>query len=166
MKFFQPEFSRAVFFIGFIVAAGTVSADGRYKLSDNGAEVRDSRTGLIWQRCAGGASWDGRVCAGDSAYVTHEGALSAAREVAESSGIPWRLPNIKELASLVEYHLTDPAIDLAIFPGPSGYFWSSTPVIGDSPGKTAMLVDFRDGRVSSYFRNRQASSYRLVRNTP
>jgi len=40
----------------------------------------------------------------------------------------WRLPNIKELLSLVEYEKKDPVIDTGFFPGVKAgdVFWSST----------------------------------------
>ncbi len=53
----------------------------------------------------------------------------------------WRLPNIKELQSIVDYGVRPPpAIDKTIFPNTSvGTYWSST-TCADSPGK-AWYVD-------------------------
>ena len=39
----------------------------------------------------------------------------------------WRLPNVKELSSIVDYDIYNPAIDTTYFPGTMlPYYWSST----------------------------------------
>jgi hypothetical protein len=39
----------------------------------------------------------------------------------------WRLPNKKELRSIVDNHAVDPSIDTAVFPAtPAQLFWSSS----------------------------------------
>jgi hypothetical protein len=60
----------------------------------------------------------------------------------------WRLPNIKELMSLVDYGQLNPAVDPSV-PGAtqSGFYWSATTLAGD-PGN-AWLVDFDNGFVGS-----------------
>lgn len=35
--------------------------DSRYELLNDGKEVRDKKTGLIWQRCSLGQIWDGKL---------------------------------------------------------------------------------------------------------
>lgn len=58
----------------------------------------------------------------------------------------WRLPNIKELQSLVDYGVYSPAIDSSKFPnGQSDYYWSGTTYV-DGSG-FAWIVDFFDGSV-------------------
>ena len=49
--------------------AGCPSQPGRFV--PNGAEVIDSRTGLIWARCSVGQSWDGSACTGNANRYTH-----------------------------------------------------------------------------------------------
>ncbi len=100
--------------------------------------MTDTRTGLVWQRCSAGQSWSGGTCSGSAATYTHEAALAYAQS---QSG--WRLPNVKELASLADRsrHDPDPAIDTDAFPGtPSDWFWSSSPYAGDAGN--AWLVSF------------------------
>ncbi|MFP8781072.1 DUF1566 domain-containing protein [Hydrogenophaga sp. RWCD_12] len=90
--------------------------------------VSDAWTGLQWRRCEEGRVWSGSTCTGNPATFTHEQALAHARVQAG-----WRLPNIKELASLTDLAVGGAAaIHPAAFPGASGTFlWSSSPYAGD-----------------------------------
>jgi hypothetical protein len=102
--------------------AGPAHGQARYSYSTDGSEVTDSQTGLVWQRCSQGQSWSGSTCTGSASLHTHEQALALAK--AQS---PWRLPNVKELSSLVDVGRISPSIDTTAFPGaPSNAFWSST----------------------------------------
>jgi hypothetical protein len=58
----------------------------------------------------------------------------------------WRLPNIKELMSLVDYGQLNPAVDPSV-PGAkqSGFYWSATTFAGNP--NFAWLVLFSDGGV-------------------
>jgi Protein of unknown function (DUF1566) len=77
------------------------------------------------------------------------------------SATGWRLPNVKELASLADKGCQSPAIDSTAFPStPSSWYWSSSPYVGYSGN--AWNVGFGGGLVSGY--NRYGSSQvRLVR---
>ena len=102
--------------------------------SGNGSTLTDNTTGLIWQRCASGQSWTGSSCAGTATTSAWAAAVSGA-----PAG--WRLPNVKELESMVERRCASPAVDAGAFPGmPSVSFWSSTP---------GWAVSFSDGSVGS-----------------
>lgn len=130
----------------------------------NGAEVTDKRTGLIWKRCSEGQSWSGSTCTGKATIHTHEAALALAK-AANTSDSPsgWRLPNVKELASLADKGCQSPAIDSTAFPAtPSEWYWTSSPYVGNS--SYAWFVFFYWGHVSSGS-NRSGSSVhvRLVR---
>lgn len=125
--------------------------DSRYR--DNGDQtVTDLATGLIWKRCAEGLS--GTDCTiGTVSPFTWQQALQHA-----ASNAPWRLPNKKELASLVEQSCNDPSINSRFFPNtPSRVFWSSSPYADDSYGAW-----FVDGHVSVGYKGAQAY-VRLVR---
>lgn len=88
----------------------------------NGAEVTDKRTGLTWMRCSEGQAWSGSTCTGSATTHTHEAALALAQ-----AATGWRLPNVKELASLADRGCQNPAIDSTAFPAtPSNSFWSSS----------------------------------------
>lgn len=135
-----------------------------YTISTDGSEVTDTKTGLIWRRCAEGMTWSGVTCVGTASTYTHNAALQRATTQAGSVG--WRLPNIKELSSIVDRSLTNPAIDRTTFPAtPSNLFWSASPFV--STPSSAEVVDFGVGVVGGTNTNRNdpARPYylRLVR---
>lgn len=73
--------------------------------------VTDAVTGLIWQKSyASNKTW--------------QEALAYCEELGYAGQTDWRLPNVNELASLINYEIYSPASD---FPGmPSEVFWSSS----------------------------------------
>jgi hypothetical protein len=134
------------------------------RFTDSGdGTVTDTVTGLMWKRCAEGQSWDGVTCAGSAPAMTWHGALQAAESATFASHGDWRLPNIKELGSIVERQCVDPAINLAVFPAaPSSHFWSGSPYAGDS--YSAWGVYFYYGYGNGSGKGYGFSSYvRLVR---
>jgi len=72
----------------------------------------------------------------------------------------WRLPNAKELGSLVEIACTYPAINDVRFPGSLGAVWTSSNLVVDL--SQAGVVDFVLGNVN-YFDKSVSFSVRLVR---
>lgn len=101
--------------------------------------VRDSRTGLMWDRCALGQS--GSACAGAASTLTWQAALDAAATFGIYKGYnDWRLPNIKELRSLVEECRVNPSINEFAFPNtPTSYFWSGSPYAGAASSAWSVL---------------------------
>ena len=101
------------------------------RFTDNGdGTVTDGATRLQWQRCSEGQAWSGGTCAGTATAHTWQAALQLAAAASYAGQSDWRLPNTKELASIVEQACYDPAIDLAVFPGTHSSFWSSSPYAG------------------------------------
>jgi len=92
---------------------------------------------------------------------THEAALVRAASEAANTGVAWRLPNVKELASIVDKGVSNPAIDGAAFPTtPASYFFSATP--DATLTYIVWIVSFNTGSVSGG--NRSVPEYvRLVR---
>lgn len=92
--------------------------------------VSDQQTGLMWKRCSEGQN--GTDCSTGSAQTFNwQAALQQAQTVNSNGGFAdyndWRLPNIKELRSIVEIQCIDPAINLGVFINtPSVVFWSSS----------------------------------------
>ncbi len=122
----------ATLLLACLLGALPVAASAQpFTISADGSEVTDQKTGLIWRRCAEGMNWDGLTCAGVAATFTHEAALQRAVAQAANASTAWRLPNIKELFSIVDESRSIPAIDLATFPAsPSNQFWSASIVDG------------------------------------
>lgn len=143
---------------------------GRNDLLDNGdATIRDRATGLTWaQADSGDASM--------KAYLGHsrrrDGSLDWGEALRYCASLElggerdWRLPNAKELQSIVEYART-PAIDPLFritattneaeerdFP----YFWTSTTHLdGPAPGTDAVYFAF--GQALGYMRPRGEFRY-------
>lgn len=91
--------------------------------------VTHKPSGLTWKSCPEGIS--GPKCGeGKAISVDWQGALSALASmnaVGFAGFSDWRLPNIKELQSIVEISCSAPSINEAIFPStPADWFWSST----------------------------------------
>jgi pimeloyl-ACP methyl ester carboxylesterase len=106
--------------------------------------VTHKPTGLMWKRCLEGAS--GLDCTGE-APSTHS--WQAALQLAEGSTFAghddWRLPNIKELASIVELGCYGPVINLGVFPNdPGPMVWSGSPDAFLRPDM-AWAIDFYYG---------------------
>lgn len=105
--------------------------DSLYTISDDGTTVTDNRTGLTWLRCMVGQSGSG--CTGGTREVKSWGDALAAASQANTNNLhghnDWRLPNIKELFSLVEQCQESgrPSINETVFPNTNpGPAWSST----------------------------------------
>lgn len=113
-------------------------ATGPYLIAATGQEVTDSRTGLVWRRCVEGMTWDGTTCTGSPFFGMWQHALQLSVAEAHRTGQAWRLPNVKELASLVDRSATalSPeamAIDPVAFPAtPNFQAWSSSPWATDA----------------------------------
>ncbi len=152
------SWSLCVAALGMTLTAWTpAQAQSRYTFSTDGSEVTDTQTGLTWRRCSTGQTWSGTSCVGGLTVLTHEGALAYA---ATQTG--WRLPNIKELRSLVDENKTFPSLDTVAFPGTATTaYWSSTPDVQLS--SSAWSVDFAQGAVRSTGRNTFGVLVRLVR---
>ena len=108
--------------------------------------VTDTKTGLIWKLCSEGQA--GADCSVGAAktYRWKRALLQAkAVNVKGFAGYrDWRLPNIKELRSIVEYQCVSPAINTMIFANAiSNIYWSSSPYAGN--GYSAWTVGFNDG---------------------
>lgn len=114
--------------------------------------VLDVRTGLTWSLCLYGQAYDAsnNSCTGSPTVVNDWSvALNAQDNFSHGGVTDWRLPNIKELATIVEYACFDPAIRTEIFPEtPSAPFWTNTADAEDvDPSALALgrYIDFYDG---------------------
>lgn len=123
------------------------AALGAQRFTDNGdGSVTDTVTGLMWLKDAGclpAANWataiaEANALAGGACGLTDG-----------SKAGDWRLPNLKELESLVDASAADPALT----PGnpftrvSTGIYWSSTSYFGGVNGSpSAFAIRMEDGR--------------------
>lgn len=87
--------------------------DSRYTTSNE--TVTDVATGLMWHRCVIGQVWQNGQCIGDYENFTWQQALQAGETNNLAGYTDWRLPNIKELNSLIDRSCTDPAYNIRAF---------------------------------------------------
>jgi len=167
--------ARALALVACTLAAGSAQAqaqvcndriafatpNGRFADNGNGTAT-DSRTGLTWQRCPVGFTFDDggtqalaqddRCMPGAASTFTWQQALQDAAALNLAGGhagfTDWRLPNIKELASIVETRCAGPSINLATFPGtPStAVFWSASHQVGPPTLVSVQAIDFGTGQ--------------------
>jgi hypothetical protein len=99
-------------------------------------EVRDNYTGLVWQQGYSPATmaW--------SAAATYCSSLAL-------NGNTWRVPSIRELATLVDEAQVAPAINRTMFPNTqfgsrsNNWYWASHAAVGNAAASWA--INFDDG---------------------
>lgn len=143
---------------------------------DNGnGTVTDTGTGLMWKRCAENQVWDGSNCKDilypkpneiPPIYLDWMSAIEWAQSVNSGTGgrnlgyTDWRVPNIKELNSIVEDQCYGPSINSNVFPNSPWGFWSASP----DGGTSAWRVNFYYGDAETKSKNDGYTNVRLVRN--
>jgi Caspase domain/Protein of unknown function (DUF1566) len=77
---------------------GKIVIDGFEILDDSmlgkGSLARDLKTGLIWQRCGVGQTWDGGACTGQLNKYNFSDAVKLSTNA-------WRVPTVRELSTLI-----------------------------------------------------------------
>lgn len=133
------------------------------RFEQHGDQVIDLRSGLVWQRCSAGQTWVGSTCTGAASLYSLTDAFGLALQAnPHNNPSGWRLPNVKELASLLDMGCRAPAIDAAVFPAtPPRTTWSSTPDVRHA--NVAWTVDFARGHVSASTGMANPLPVRLVR---
>lgn len=110
--------------------------------------VTDLGTGLIWQK------------QDDNTKRIWQGALSFCESLTLGGSSDWRLPNIKEIGSIVDYTTITPAIDSRVFVSASDLYWSATTVAEDTTG--AWTMGFQSG-IESYISKASPAYVRCIR---
>lgn len=146
-------------------AVGESAGVNSFMFLGSGSSVLDKRTGLTWKRCLEGQRFDDNKtpifftddsCKGNSSLFSRQDALLYVKKAKS-----YRLPNIKELASLVELKCFNPAINLMTFPNqPNEWVWSATYVNLDYSQSNALGIRFESGLVG--FNGSKRSGIRLV----
>jgi PKD repeat protein len=147
---------------------GTVTKPS-LQVSADEQTVFDPRTGLEWKRCVEGMSATVipgstlYTCTGTPSPLTHEDALLLANKL----GNGWRVPNVKELFSIIDRNSTNSVINDFAFPatpadGNARLHWTSTPT--DSSGTSIVGIVFFTPTIGISNTSRTAGlSVRLVR---
>jgi len=129
-------------------------------LTDNGnGTVTDHSTGLMWQQ-------------GEPGSMTRAAALNYCENLSfplTNGFTDWRLPNIKELVSLVDYSVANytnliPAFNRTFFPNAveGVYYWSSTrAIVGANTGE--WVVASWDGELANGASSTSTCNVRCVR---
>ncbi|MBZ5640336.1 MAG: DUF1566 domain-containing protein [Acidobacteriia bacterium] len=140
---------------GASIACATTGQDGEYQMgtavsprfTDNGnGTVRDNLTGLIWLKnanCFGAINWANALAA---ANTLESGACGLTDGSVAGN---WRLPNIRELQSLLDYGHSNPAL-------PPGYPFTDVQIYDYASSTTyalalqnAWIVNFSGGDIAS-----------------
>ncbi len=123
------------------------------RFTDNGdGTVTDNLTGLIWLKnanCFKKRTWD-------NALIDCNGFSSGSCGLTDGSRAgDWRLPNVKELQSLMDYGEYNPALpSVHPFTGvQSSYYWSSTAYVGstDLDWGVSLYNGFVSGLDNTYY---------------
>ncbi|CAK8716617.1 MAG: Protein of unknown function (DUF1566) [Candidatus Electronema aureum] len=120
-----------------ICKSTTIVASTNHLVGGSDGTVTDSKTKLMWKRCPEGFNYSSAnntcaAAAGTASLYTWSNALArpgVANATKFANYENWRLPNIKELQSIVEEQCYNPAINLTIFPSTSiSSVWSNSPL--------------------------------------
>lgn len=93
---------------------------------DKGYYVIDLKNRVEWLKCSVGQIWENENCTGDPVKLTLNDAKNLTDQVSIELGGEWRLPNKRELMSLICKHCENVKIDESVFPDtPAEIFWTS-----------------------------------------
>jgi hypothetical protein len=134
---------------------------------DNGdGTITDRESRLMWTRCSAGQQWSAAGCAGEASSVDWGAAQSLANEVNKRGTYffsDWRLPQLRELATIVERDCGDPRVNLAVFPGtPGEFYWTASPRAGEPSRARIYALSFGPEGVEAMQRA-EANHVRFVR---
>ena len=152
-----------------------ITATTGHLIGNADGTVSDNKTKLMWKRCPEGFSYSNGTCSssGTTSY-TWNAALATPATANSGLGFAnktnWRLPNIKEIQSIVEEKCQLPALNQSVFPNTTvttpatKWIWSNSPATANS-ANTAWHITFDYGNMEY---SSIASSYgvRLVRDCP
>lgn len=117
--------------------------------TDNGnGTISDSATGLIWQKCTARLGITlGNCSTGSLEMYTWSNAITYCEGLILGSRSDWRLPNINELRSIIDYtKSTRPTVDIIAFPNNRfENYWSSSTYAQNT--NFAWYVNFSNGSV-------------------
>ncbi|KHD24289.1 hypothetical protein NM09_13665 [Vibrio caribbeanicus] len=109
--------------------------------------ILDVKTNLLWQKCNVGETYNSTTngCDGTpTSFASWDLALQSSQVGVDG----FRLPNIKELGSIVDYRCAKPAINLTYFPTTTNVpYWTNTPDVSDiNTAYSGLVIDFTEGQ--------------------
>lgn len=116
--------------------------DSRFKDKGDGT-VKDTVTNLVWIKHPDNSP----AIRGIMFWITAKKACDNL-EFAGHGPHEWRLPNVKELQTLIDENDHSPRINNVVFSAFGEAYWSSTDDSGNSP--RAWIVNFANGELGSY----------------
>lgn len=129
--------------------------------------VTDTVSGLMWDKCSWGQAGDTDCSGGSATTHTWQQALAVAVNANASNykGYnDWRLPNVRELESLLKYDTSSPAIDGTVFPNTqSSSYWSATISLGHAIPFSSYQIYFGNGITNAGVHPNYYYYVRLVR---
>ena len=146
-----------------------ITATTGHLIGNADGTVSDGKTKLMWKRCPEGFNYSSNSCAatGKTSYSWTEALGLFPASFANNTN--WRLPNIKELQSIVEERCYSPALNQSVFPNTTNTaatnrIWSNSPATAIS-ANTAWHITFDYGNMEN---SSISSGYgvRLVRDCP
>lgn len=134
-------------------SASESAGEPRWRIREDGLVVTDTATGLTWDRCAWGQTGPGCEGQGQVFRLWNDAMQvpTLANQMRHRGNHDWRIPNARELETLVKIDAVFPAIDTTVFPNTAQeFYWTSTqrPAI-PTVSNTAYCVDFKAGNVAS-----------------
>ncbi|MEI7840317.1 MAG: DUF1566 domain-containing protein [Methylococcaceae bacterium] len=154
-----------------LLSSPTFAADKPEFIDNNDGTITHTPSGLVWQKCSVGQTWQAvgtdfentpNFCSGDASKQNYGTASKITSDFAGQSD--WRVPNIRELRSLVDFDKANPAINKTLFPKTpiNAWFWS-TSINASYPYGAAWVVNFDSGQDGYYSENGYNYAVRLVR---
>ena len=147
--------NKKIGWIGFFLCASLLGAP----YADNGnGTITDSATGLIWQKCSAGLGTTlGNCSTGSISSYSWSSAISYCEGLTLGGRSDWRLPNINELGSIIDYTKSiNPNINSTAFPNTqSNNYWSSSTCAQFT--NYAWYVNFVNGGVYDF--NKASNGY-------
>jgi hypothetical protein len=92
--------------------------------------VTDRISKLMWMRCSASQKWSLAACVGEAEKLDWKLAQQAAKAMNQSGEFfykDWRIPQLRELATITERQCGSPRINLVVFPNtPADFYWTSS----------------------------------------
>jgi hypothetical protein len=123
----------------------------------------------MWMRCAVGQNWSNGRCEGEASRLDWSAASDAAATL-NSSGTAffsdWRVPKLREIATIIERQCRDPRINLEVFPDTPGvFFWTESMRPAEGFDDLAYALSFGPDGVE-HRPKAETHAVRLVRTAP